>query len=291
MYMDQVKLFITVVKHQSLSKAAALMNMSQSAASQSIAKLENEIGARLFTRTKKGLEVNREGLIFYRYAQKALSDLDMAQREINNTKGRISGLIHLQILATSAQIPQLISDFISLYPEVQFKMVQNKHIEDFDVCITTDSDPALPDQAELLWEENVLLAVPPDTHPFSDSESVCLSDAKDENFIMMLRGSMLRTLSNDLCLKAGFEPRIVFESDNPSVVRDMISMGLGVALIPQLSWSKIIDKRIHLLKIVQPESYRRVYIYSPERRKASKAIRTFMDFTKQYYQALSLTHE
>lgn len=291
MYTDQLKLFITAVDHKSISQAAAVMHMSQSAASQSIAKLENEMGAKLFIRNNRGLEVNQEGLLFYRYAQKTLSDLEMVQQEINNVKGKIGGLIRLQILATSSQIPQLISDFISLYPEVQFKMVQYKHIDDFDVCITTDSDPALPDDAELLWEEEVLLAVPPNLHPFSDSKSILLSDVKDENFIMMRQGSMLRALANNLCLKAGFEPSIVFESDNPSIVRDMISKGLGVAFIPKLSWSKIIDKRIHLLQITQPESHRRIYIYSLENAKASKTIQTFIDFAKEYYQALSLTHE
>lgn len=290
-YTDQIKLFIAVAEHQSISRAAMRVNLSQSAASQSIAKLEKEIGTELFARNNRGLELNREGMVFYQYAKKTIADLEIALQEINNAKGKINGLIRLQILATSAQIPQLISDFISLYPEVQFKMVQNKHIDDFDVCITTDSDPSLPERAEMLWVEKILLAVPPDRHPFSDSDSVFLEDAKDENFIMMRDGSMLRALANSLCLKAGFEPRIVFESDNPSIVRDMISKGLGVAFIPQLSWSRIIDKRIHLLQIVQPESYRRIFIYSPERIMASKTILTFIDFAKRYYQSLSEAHE
>lgn len=287
MYIDQMKLFISVADHKSISRAATLMNLSQSAASQSIAKLEKELGTQLFIRSSRGIEANREGMIFYRFAKKTLQELEIAQQEIKNSNKKIGGLIRLQILATSALIPQLISEFISLYPEVQFKMVQSKHVDDFDVCITTNSDPILPDQAELLLEEDILLAVPPNTHPFSDVKSVRLSDAKNENFIMMRQGSMLRILTNELCTKAGFEPRIVFESDNPSIAREMISLGLGVAFIPKLSWSKIIDNRIHLLRITHPRSFRRIFIYSPESRKASKTILTFIDFAKQYYQKSS----
>ena len=110
-----------------------------------------------------------------------------------------------------------------------------------------------------------------------------LEEALNEKYIMMRQGIPLRVLCNKFCRQAGFEPKVVFEGDNPSVVREMISMSLGVAFLPCISWHNIVDKNIHLLHIEEPVCRRRAYIISPRFRRESVAVATFKAYAITYF--------
>lgn len=282
----QLKLFTLVVRYNSLSKAAEEMNITQPAASQSIARLESELGARLFNREKRRIHLNREGSLFYNHALNILKEMDVAIQEISDNRGKVAGMLHLQVFAASAMVPRLLYDFISAYPEVQFHMVQQVNLDEFDVCINATSDASLPPNSELLFEEEVMLAVPP-THPLAFRESINLAETKDEHYIMLRKGSTLRTIANSFCNKAGFEPQVLFEADNPSLLREMISMGLGVAFLPCISWKSVIDERIKLLRITDMSCKRKIYMHVPSGRTASHTVSTFKQYTMEYFRKIA----
>ena len=283
MDIDQLKLFVSVIQHDSLSAAAEQINITQSAASQSIARLETEVGAKLFTRSKKGLVLNQEGKLFYSHAINILNEAEAAEQEISANSGRVTGMLNLQVLAASALIPKLVYDFRQKYPDVDFHIVQHRNLDEYDVCINATSSE-LPHGAQKLLEEEVMLAVPASHHSLADRDSINLIETRNEDFIMMRRGGVLRTLANSACYQAGFSPHIVFESDNPSLVREMISMGLGVAFLPSVSWRSVQGKGIHLLHIENPPCLRTIYLQTPSRHGLSRSVATFRDFTVDYFE-------
>lgn len=278
----QLKLFTLVVRYNSLSKAAEKMNITQPAASQSIARLESELGAKLFIREKRHIHLNREGSMFYTHAVNILQEMDTAVQELSEHKGKVAGMIHLQVFAASALVPKLLYDFMAAYPEVQFHMVQQLNLDEFDLCINATIDDTLPPNSEFLFEEEVMLAVPP-THRLASCEVITLAEAQHEHYIMMRKGSTLRTIANSFCHKAGFEPQVLFEADNPSLLREMISMGLGVAFLPCISWMSVIDERIKLLRITDMNCKRKIYIHVPPGRTSSHTISTFKTHALAYF--------
>lgn len=279
----QLRLFVAIVRLKTISRAAESLNFTQSAASQSLARLENELGCRLFVRRRGGLELCPEGRVFYTHALNMLSELEMAQQELNDQQTRISGMLRLRIYAASALMPQIICNFHRDYPEVQISMNQQMSADDFDLCITTDDFGPLPSSARRLYNEEIMLAVPA-THPrFGKMSSIAFSDIADESFIMTRSGTSLRIIANRLFRQAGMEPRILFEGDNPSVVRELITMGLGVALFPRISWQSVIDDSIHLLHLSAPVCSRNLYIYAPAHRIITSTIRVFLDYAIKYF--------
>ena len=100
---------------------------------------------------------------------------------------------------------------------------------------------------------------------------------------MTRSGSALRIRANRLFRQAGMEPRIIFEGDNPSIVRDLITMGLGVALFPRISWQRIMDDGIHLVHLSTPLCWRNLYIYAPASRISTSTIRAFLEDATQYF--------
>lgn len=284
----QLQLFVSIVQLKTISRAAESMNITQSAASQSLARMESELGCRLFVRRKRGLELCPEGSIFYGHALKLLHEMEIAQQQLNANHQQISGMLYLRVYAASALMPQLIYNFHQAYPNVQISMKQQMSADDFDLCITTDDMGPVPHSARRLYDEEIMLAVPADHPRFSLQSTVELADIADENFIMTRSGSALRILANRLFRQAGMEPRIIFEGDNPSIVRDLITMGLGVALFPRISWQRIIDDSIHLVHLSAPPCRRSLYIYAPANRIITSTIRTFLDYATQYFSEIEM---
>ncbi len=278
----QLQLFSLVVRYNSLSKAAEEMSITQPAASQSIARLESELGCKLFIREKRRIYLNREGKLFHKHAINILKEMDIAVQEISENSGKVAGMLHLQVFAASALVPKLLFDFMAAYPEVQFHMVQQLNLEEYDICINATIDPALPPNSELLFEEEIMLAVP-HTHRLAVCESINLSETKDEHYIMLRKGSALRAIANHFCNQAGFEPQVHFEADNPSLLREIISMGLGVAFLPRISWKSVIDERIKLLRITDMHCSRKIYLHVPSGRISSNTVATFKEYALSYF--------
>lgn len=278
----QLKLFTYAVRYGSLSKAAEQTSITQSAASQSIARLEAELNTKLFIREKRRIQPSRDGLLFYSHAINILKEIETAQQELSENKSKISGMLYLQVLAASALLPQLLYNFMVSYPDVQFRMVQLVQPEDYDLSISATIENHLPPSSELLFEEEVFLAVPPDHH-LAPYQTIHLSETQHEHFVMMRAGSNLRQLANTFCKRTGFEPQILFEADNPFMLREMISMGLGVAFLPRVSWTSFIDEKIKLLRIADMQCVRRIYIHVPAGRTSSRTVIAFKQYAIDYF--------
>ena len=283
MDIEQLRLFASVARVGSISQASAEMNITQSAASQSIARLEKEVGAQLFLREKRRVVLNESGERFYKHIIQILHELDEACMEACESKSEVSGVILLQVFDASALMPQLLSEFSGLYPEVRYQMIQHNLNSDFDLCIDYVSEEGMPYGADLLLDEEVMIAVPR-THPLAVRTTILLSELQKDNFILMRSGTVLRTLTNRVCRQAGFEPRVVFESDNPSAVRSMISMGLGVAFLPRISWHSAVDRNIALLHISNPPCRRQLCIYPWQGHNSSPAVNVFRKYAISYFE-------
>ncbi len=280
---EQLRLFSSVARTRSMSKTAQEMNITQSAVSQSIARLEQELGVRLFLREKRRLILQESGEKFYTHVISILRELNEARQDLSRLQSKVSGVLRLQVFAASALIPRLLYEFSNMYPDVRYQMIRHKENSDFDLCIDYAPEEGMPTESDLLLDEEVLIAVPP-SHPLAVRSSILLRELQNDNFILMRSGTVLRRLTNRVCSQAGFEPRVVFESDNPSTVRSMISMGLGVAFVPEVSWHNVADRNIVLLHVSNPPCRRRLCIYPWRRAGGSPAVEAFREYAISYFE-------
>ncbi len=287
MDIDQLRLFAIVARTGSMTRASIEMNITQSAVSQSIAKLENEIGVELFTREKRRIKLKESGERFYKHITRILHELDDACLEANESGTEVSGVLRLQVFAASALMPQLLAEFSMLHPKVRYRMIQYNLNSDFDLCIDYVSRSGMPSGAELLLDEEVMLAVPR-AHHLAVRDSVRLDELKNDSFILMRTGTVLRKLTDMVCQQAGFVPRVVFESDNPAAVRSMITMGLGVAFLPIVSWHSVVDENIALLHISEPRVRRQLCIYPWQGQSNSVIVNTFRKYAVSYFGKIQL---
>lgn len=117
--------FISAYRSGSLSKAAAEHFMTQQALSKNITKLESELGVPLFERTRKGIEPNEAGTVFYGYANKIAALADEARRRTREAAGIERATLTVGIMqATTYQLmPQAVARFSALHPDVELRFV------------------------------------------------------------------------------------------------------------------------------------------------------------------------
>lgn len=284
----QLKYFQKIAHLEHMTKAAEALSVSQPSLSKTLRMLEEELGVQLFDREGKYIRLNEYGKVYLKNVDIALAALEDGKRKLINMDKERPQPIYLAVLAASPVLPNLLSSFRDLYPNVSFQLLQNspQYTQgDFDLCISS-----LPVNREgvggtpLLTEE-IFLAVPRG-HRLAHRKSVKLQEAASEGFIHLKPGNALREITDSFCRLAGFSPRIAFESDDPATVRGLITAGQGIGFIPVVSWRGTIGDSVILLKIEEPVCSRTLRLFWMEGRYQSEMVLAFRQFTVDYFQKL-----
>ena len=185
-------------------------------------------------------------------------------------------------------VPRLVKDFRAGHPLTRFTLVQDGghalltrlRAGEIDLCLTAPL-PREPDvESRQLAEQRIDLFVPPG-HRFAARAGVRLAEAADEDFIVMEPGYGLRTITDELCRAAGFEPRITFEGEEADTARGLVGAGLGVSLLPA-TVSSLADPSVAAVRVTAPKAARTIGIAWPAGRPLTAPAAAFRDFALTY---------
>ena len=126
----QLRYFLVAAQYQHITKAAEHLRIAQPALSQSIHRLEAELGVPLFTRQNRSIELNEEGRFLQQRLIPILHSLDQIPEELQKGKYQMNHTIHLRLLSASSLITSRIIAYRSLHPEVSFQLYQNPDQDD-----------------------------------------------------------------------------------------------------------------------------------------------------------------
>ncbi len=272
----QLKYFCDAAKTENFSKTAKSFMLPPSAISQSIRRLEEELGVRLFVRRANRVTLSTEGSIFYKGAKGALDALDTARSALRDIDGEVTGELHLFIGCNRRTVISAIERYRHLYPGVTFMLDHGTQTdpESYDLIISDRVITQTGMQRRHLVRERLCIAANESLAPTKDG-ILTLSDFKDCGFITMHRGSSLYLCTVEACRRHGFEPNIVIESDDPMYVRRYLELGMGVSLVPTFSWRGSFSEGIRLIDV--GDIFRDTYIYSRGQEYVPKCVRLFED--------------
>ncbi len=277
----QLRYFLVTAQYQHMTKAADFLHIAQPALSQSIKRLEKELGVSLFIRSGRNIRLSDEGILLAEKLEPVMKTLDEIPGELTYAAEMAARTIKLNILSAS----EMITDIVILYkercPEVNFQLSQKIDNKDWDIRVST----VIPDQnaktTHTVLKEEIYLAVPVDS-PFAMRKSIRLDEVCDASFICHDRTKPFSILTTGWCMSCGFEPKIVFESDSPSTVRDLIGAGMGVAFWPAYSWGKQRSNKVKLLHITHPDCTRQIYVAQKKEKSSSPLKNDFYEFMTAY---------
>ena len=236
----QLRYFVSVARSENITKAAQMHNIPQPAMSQTIARLERELGGvRLFDRKNGRIFLNEQGRTFLRYAEKALQSIDDGVLALKCSEDRIVGSIRVLVMDNRRFVLNCIREFSEKYPDVSFFVSHDFHgdrDEGFDLCVSSMQSYRQMQSCLPLIKEDIVLAVH-ETNPLAQKKSLNVAELKDEIFITMPAHSALNRITYSRCRDCGFSPQVRYICDDPYFVRKYISENMGVALAPALSWA------------------------------------------------------
>ena len=284
MELNWLKQFQVDAKYENLTKAAEELFISQPALSKTIRNLEKEFNAPLFDHVGKHIVLNENGKTVLKYSMNIFTELDNLSREIDEKNQRADRTITLSVLAASQLLPDLLGSFRKKDNTVSFQIHHSKgDASDYDLSLMADATPINNNHTITLIKEEILVAVPEDATYISASEdSVSLASLAGHPFISLEAGMGLTTVMNRYCSEAGFEPNVVLRSDNPATLRSMISLGLGIAFVPSMTWSGSL-RGVRLLHIRDLECARYLILTWPENRYLSPAAEELKKFIITFF--------
>jgi DNA-binding transcriptional LysR family regulator len=238
-----------VARHGSLSAAAAALSYTPSAVSQQIAALEREAGVGLVDRGARGAVLTDAGRILVRHADEILGRITAAQEELQALAGLRVGRLRFGAFSTAGAVlvPRTVKVFRDRHPDVEVSLAELDPEEALPRLVARELDLALvyefPIVEELvvdgidyihLLDDRLYVALP-EGHRLARRRRVKLSELAREQWIQgVYRGSTVAVLPA-ACRAAGFEPRIVFRSDDHMAVEGFVAAGIGVAVVPELA--------------------------------------------------------
>lgn len=289
---EEITSFVKVAKLQHMTNAAAELNISQSALSSSIKKLELELGVRLFERRGRHIELNTYGEIFLRYAENMLLSLSQLEQELAEAKSAVENRV-------SIAMPPLYS-FAGLQarlrencPDVRVRITHTR-IKDLpgallsgevDFCIRAArvDDPRL--FCRKLTDDRLIMIVPP-THPLAGREQVHLDAFRNDTFVNFSRSSGEAPGVTDLefyCRQIGFEPKIVLWSPNMREILESVRNGVGAAMVPLRVLSGYSVDDLGCLPISEPECWTHLRLYALKNVREMPAVRRVRQCIEAYF--------
>jgi DNA-binding transcriptional LysR family regulator len=244
----QLRYALSVYKERSFTKAARRLNISQSAVSEQVKLLEEEIGFELFSRTSGGVESTERGRTFLYESERVMGDLLSLSDTARRLRGSLSDTLTIGMGSGMAQIfiPRIFADLKSALPGVRLdiltaptKNIFNElHEERIDAGIAIESDPdRLP--AGLIFDRLVDVEMALITHPkhplARSKQPVDIGRLLAEPFIMseltVGYGQVVFSLFTDL----GIRPNILAVVDNIETIKIIVQSGGGIAIVPRAS--------------------------------------------------------
>jgi DNA-binding transcriptional LysR family regulator len=134
---------------------------------------------------------------------------------------------------------------------------------------------------QFVCPEKIFLAVP-NNEKYESLKSVSLSDVADECFISLLGSKQFRYICDKFCSQVGMKPNIIFESDSPAAVKNMIAANLGIGFWPEFTWGQIDNDKVKLIEIDEPKCSRDIVITADKTNLQNPTVKEFFDFLKEY---------
>jgi len=287
MSLPQLESFVEVAKQGSLGRAARALFVTQPALTARLQRLEQELGALLFLRSRRGMRLTEAGRAFLPYAERALSAVAEGRSAVSDLQR--GGRGHIAIGAAPAVstyvLPPILKRFRDEHPQVAFSVRTGHSEEVLELVLREQVDVGLvravrhPEIASVpLYEDQLVLVVEP-SHRFGGDGSIRLEEIGEEQLILFDRTSSYHHLTSALFREAGVTPRGLLELDNIDATKKMVQQGLGVAFLPQTACAgELDDGSLQAVEIEDAEPVRR-QIVAIRRRNAgppSKIVDSFL---------------
>jgi DNA-binding transcriptional LysR family regulator len=245
MELRHVRTFLVLAEELHFGRAALKLRVAQSAVSQTLRALEEELGVMLLERSKRRVSLTPAGTQYVEHARAALARLDEgAAAALHAASGEVGELrLSFTLMSALTILPRVVTRFQRTYPRVRVVVTPGGSTEQLEairqgrcdigfMAFKRDVQPL----ETMVVARAALVAVLPSRHPLSKRSRVQLSELAGEPFIFLKQQSepQVHEHFRAHCARAGFEPRFVMEVEHVEALLAFVAAGFGVSCVPSL---------------------------------------------------------
>lgn len=236
----QLRALVELATHDGhMTKAALALDIPQSSMSRRIHALQTDLGIPLLIRDGRTVRLTPEARRLAARARAPLDELDQTLAELTGDADPDHGTVRFGFPLTmgAGHIPDLLAEFRRQHPGIRVLLKQAHGTELGEELLTGNLDLAVvipaPERLHhtLIGTQHIHVAMPSE-HRLAAASRLRLHDLAAETFIANPASYNLRQLTEKWCREAGFTPNIGIEVTEFAMIRELISRGLGIALLP-----------------------------------------------------------
>ncbi|MGZ5874608.1 MAG: LysR substrate-binding domain-containing protein [Bradyrhizobium sp.] len=240
-----LRMFTTVVRSGSFSKAAEILNVSQPSISKGVRDFELQVGCRLLNRSPKGVLPTPEGLALSRHAEALFAVERAAEEELSALRGLHNGSLRIGASTTIAtyMIPKYLGAFHRAYPGIDLYLVSANTRDIAQQMLEQDIDIGLVEGpvddknlTALPWRTDVMQLIAAPDHPFGVSAGP-IDPRQIANEVLIVRepGSGSREVVTQALAAHGIEPARTLEIGSTAAIKQVVAAGVGISIVSVVS--------------------------------------------------------
>ena len=241
MQINRLKYFVAVARHGNFSAAAEELYTTQSAVSKQIMALERELDTVLFDRAHRRVALTTQGKIVLKHAEEILSDYGGMLTELRETKKQDGGKLSIASIPVMRQygITELVGRFRAENTDITMSVGEMEGNEvlpamkngGFDMAFLRLEQMTDPSYESIPLAKDELTVLLPENHRLAGESELSLAQLKDEPFLLLNEGTLLRGLCIDACRRSGFVPTVAYSGTRNENIAELVAMGMGISLV------------------------------------------------------------
>jgi len=285
--LSDLRAFVASADLGSFRAAADSLNISPSALSRRVEKLETAFGVRLFERTTRKMELTVAGRSFVEKARNVLTELESSLFGMEDLAQRLTGLVTIACVpsAVSFFLPTAIDKYHRSYPGIRVRLIdENSSVvflavargeADFGLTYIGTQEPDI-EFSPILQDPFVLACLR--HHPLANQKSVTWSEiAQYDDYMVLAQGSGNRTLIDNALANTVRPPQWFCEVQHVPALVSLIEAGLGIGVVPKLALPRDKHRSLVSIPLTEPTVARTLGVIRRRDRPLSVAAQHFFD--------------
>ena len=293
MNIETLRIFCDVVQHQSFSRGAVANGVSQSAATQSVHRMEQHFGIQLVDRNKRPFVLTPEGQACYEGFREVLELYDAVETRVRSLRKEITGMVRVAAIYSVGlhDMSRCMQDFMRRYPKAKVRL---EYLRPNDVCeavLNSEVDlgivsypTASPELSVLpLRSERMVLVCPPD-HRLATRDAVTAEHLQDEDFVAFDRELPIRKEIDRYLRQRSVTVRVAMEFDNIETIKQAVEIGAGVSILPEPTVRMEAQTgRLAALRLIAPQLSRPLGIIHRQRKVFTPTATKFIELLQEIH--------
>jgi len=291
MNIDTLRVYCDVVQHQSFSRGAAVNDVSQSAATQSVHRLERYFGVQLVDRSKRPFVLTPEGQACYEGFREVLDLYDSVEARVRSLRKEVTGTVRVAAIYSVGlhDMSRCMQDFMRRHPKAKVRLEYLHPNKVYEAVINAEADLGIvsypmttPDLGVVPLRSEKMVLVCHSEHPLARQSAVTAEHLSGEEFIGFDRDLSIRKEIDRYLRQRSVSIRVAMEFDNIETIKQAVAIGVGVSILPAPTVREETHNRsLVAVRLIAPELQRPIGIIHRQRKVFTPTVGKFVELLQE----------